>query len=111
MAGDMVPTDAHNVGAKEGRRSKARGAEVLDSTNKGLGGARHGVPAAAVSDDLATLRFFWILNVRELWVALFRSARVAVSKARRVEPMRRVTSASVSGEFSGALQCSPGRRR
>ena len=37
-----------------GRRRKARGAEVLDSANEGLGGARHGVPAAAVSDDLAT---------------------------------------------------------
>ena len=54
VAGDMVPASAHNVGAKGGRRSKARGAEVLDSANEGLGGARHGVPAAAVSDDLAT---------------------------------------------------------
>ena len=61
VAGDMVRAGAHNVGAKGGRRSKARGAEVLDSANEGLGGARHGVPAAAVSDDLAT--FLVLLGV------------------------------------------------
>ena len=54
VAGDVVPACAHNVGAKGGRRSKVRGAEVLDSVNEGLGGAHHGVPATAVSDDLAT---------------------------------------------------------
>ena len=54
VAGDVVPAGAHKVGAQGGRRRKACGAEVLDSANEGLGGARHGVPAAAVSDDLAT---------------------------------------------------------
>ena len=54
VAGDVVPAGAHKVGAQGGRRRKARGAEVLDSANEGLGGACHDVPAAAVSDDLAT---------------------------------------------------------
>ena len=54
VAGDVVPPGAYKVGAKGGRRRKAHGAEVLDSANEGLGGARHGVPAAAMSDDLAT---------------------------------------------------------
>ena len=54
MAGDVIPAGAHKVGAQGGCRRKARGAEVLDSANEGLGGARHSVPAAAVSDDLAT---------------------------------------------------------
>ena len=54
VAGDMVLAGAHKVGAQGGHRRKARGAEVLDSANEGLGGARHGVPAAAVSDDLIT---------------------------------------------------------
>ena len=55
VAGDVVPAGAHKVGAQGGRWRKARGAEVLDSANEGLGGARHGVPAAAMSDDLATV--------------------------------------------------------
>ena len=54
VAGYVVPVDAHKVGAQGGRRRKARGVEVLDSANEGLGGARHCVPAAAVSDDLTT---------------------------------------------------------
>ena len=54
VAGDVVPAGAHKVGAQGGRRRKAHGAEVLDSANEGLGGAHHGVPAGAVSDDLAT---------------------------------------------------------
>ena len=54
MAGDMVLAGAHKVDAKGCHWRKARGAEVLNSANEGLGGAHHGVPAAAVSDDLAT---------------------------------------------------------
>ena len=54
VAGDVVPVGAHKVGAKGGRQRKARGVEVLDSANEGLGGTCHGVPAAAMSDDLAT---------------------------------------------------------
>ena len=53
VAGDVVPAGAHKVGAQGGRQRKACGAEV-DSANEGLGEARHGVPAVAVSDDLAT---------------------------------------------------------
>ena len=53
VAGDVVLAGAHKVGAKGRRRRKARGAEVLNSANEGLGGAHHGVPAAAVSDDLS----------------------------------------------------------
>ena len=49
VAGDVVLAGAHKV---RGHQRKARGAEVLDSANEGLGGARHGVPTAAVSNDL-----------------------------------------------------------
>ena len=38
VAGDVVPAGAHKVGAQGGRWRKARGAEVLDSANEGLGG-------------------------------------------------------------------------
>ena len=53
VAGDMVPAGVNKVGAKGGRQRKARGAEVPDMANEGLGGACHGVPTAAVSNDLA----------------------------------------------------------
>ena len=58
LAGDVVPSGAHKVGAKGGRWRKARGVEVLDSANEGLGGAHHSVPAAAMSDDLAMFPVF-----------------------------------------------------
>ena len=54
MAGDVVPAGAHKVGAKRRHQRNDRRAEVLNSANEGLGGARHGVPAVAMSDDLAT---------------------------------------------------------
>ena len=54
VPGDMIPAGAHKVGAKGRCRGKARGEEVLNSANEGLVGARHGVPAAAVSDDLTS---------------------------------------------------------
>ena len=53
MAGDVVPVGAQKVCAKGRHRRKARGPEVLNSANEGLGGASHSVPPAAGSDDLA----------------------------------------------------------
>ena len=111
VAGDVVPAGAHKVGAKGRHWRKARGADVLNSANDGLGGACHSVPAAAVTDDLSMFPVLLGVERKELWVAWFRSAGVAVSNTRWVEPMSRVTSASMSREFTGALQCSPGRRR
>ena len=54
VAGDMVPVGAHEVGVKGRGRRKASRTQVLNSAGEGLGWARHGVPAAAVSVDLAT---------------------------------------------------------